>query len=61
MAAKKSKKVMPVVLTCEESNTRITMRKNNPAKNKTKLRFRKHDSKTRKHVWFTEAHKERHN
>ena len=61
MAAKKSKKVVPVVLTCEESNTRIVVRKNNPAKNKTKLRFKKYDSKIRKRVLFTETHKERHN
>ena len=61
MANKKSKKDMPIVLTCDESNTRIVMRKNNPSKNKKKLKFNKYDPLTRSHVSFTEKGKERHN
>lgn len=61
MATKKSKKDMPIVLICKESKTRIVMRKNNPSKNKEKLKLHKYDPLTRSHVLFTEKGKERHN
>lgn len=61
MATKKSRKVMPVILKCKDSHTRIVMRKNNPTKNKAKLSFKKYCPILRKHVLFTEIGRERYN
>lgn len=56
----KKKKYQCVILTSKESKTRIIVRKNNPAKNKSKLSFKKYCPLTRKKILFTETLKERH-
>ncbi len=57
---KTKKRYQCVILTAKESKTRLIIRKNNPAKNKSKLDFMKYCPILRKKILFKETGKERH-